>query len=102
MILFIGNKNATAVIDKAVTAIRSHDRFLGDGKDIEGTPVFVLHKESDPRPRDQAGLGHGSDRWLNHSPSARNSTARWNARRCAGHVHVDRGPSVVVGPCPPT
>lgn len=48
MVLVIGNRGATAVIDKADTAIRSHGRFLREGKDIEGTPVVVLHKNGDP------------------------------------------------------
>ncbi len=48
MILFIRNKDATAVIAKAVDIIRSHDRYLRDAETIEGAPVFVLHKDGDP------------------------------------------------------
>lgn len=48
MILFIGNKDATAVIDKAVGIIRDHDRYLRDADMIEGAPVFVPHKDGDP------------------------------------------------------
>lgn len=47
MILFIPNKDATAVIDKAIEIIRNHDRYLRDAGTIEGTPVFVLHKDGD-------------------------------------------------------
>lgn len=48
MILFIGNKDATAVIEQAIEIIRSHDRYLRDAGTIDGAPVFVLHKEGDP------------------------------------------------------
>lgn len=48
MVLFIRNKDASAVIEKAMSAIRSHERFLRDGDQIEGSPVFVLHKDGDP------------------------------------------------------
>lgn len=48
MVLFIGNKDATAVIRKATDIIRSHPRYLRDAEPIEGAPVFVLHKDGDP------------------------------------------------------
>jgi hypothetical protein len=48
MVLFIRNKDASVVIDKAKGAIRGHERFLRDGDQIEGAPVFMLHKDGDP------------------------------------------------------
>ena len=48
MVLFIENKDATAVIDKAVGIIRDHERYLRDGSDIGNAPTFVLHKDGDP------------------------------------------------------
>ncbi|MEX2653460.1 MAG: hypothetical protein WD532_00345 [Acidimicrobiia bacterium] len=48
MILFIRNKDASAVIDKAVSMIREHTRFVRDSDSIGDVPVFVLHKDGDP------------------------------------------------------
>lgn len=48
MVLFIRNKDATAVISKATDIIRSHPRCLRDAEPIAGAPVFVLHKDGDP------------------------------------------------------
>ena len=47
MILFIRNKNATAVINKAVEAIRSHPRFVSDAEPIGDVHAFRLHHEGD-------------------------------------------------------
>ena len=47
MILFIGNKNATAVINKAVGAIRSHPRFVSDAESIGDVQTFRLHHDGD-------------------------------------------------------
>ena len=48
MVLFIRNKGATAVIDRAISSIRDHERYLRDGHLIHGVPVSILHKEGDP------------------------------------------------------
>lgn len=48
MILFIRNKDATAVINKAVRIIREYDRYIRDADSVRGAPVFVLYKEDDP------------------------------------------------------
>lgn len=48
MVLFIGNKDATAVVDKATSIIQGHDRFVRRGETIDDAPVFVLHKGGDP------------------------------------------------------
>ena len=48
MVLFIKNKDATAVISKAIDAIRTHHRYVRDGSMINDVPVFVLHKDGDP------------------------------------------------------
>lgn len=48
MILFIRNKDATAVIDKAIEIVRHHDRYVRDAEAISSAPVFVLHKDHDP------------------------------------------------------
>ncbi len=48
MVLFIKNKDATAVISKAIDAIRTHHRYVRDGSMIDDVPVFVLHKDGDP------------------------------------------------------
>lgn len=48
MILFIRNKDASAVIEKAVNTIRTHGRFVRDSDLIGDVPVFVLHKDGDP------------------------------------------------------
>ena len=47
MILFIRNKNATAVIDKAVEAIQSHPRFVSDSEPIGDVQTFRLHHDGD-------------------------------------------------------
>ncbi len=47
MILFIRNKNATAVIDKAVDAIRSHPRFVAELERIGDVRTFRLHHDGD-------------------------------------------------------
>ncbi|MEV6831224.1 hypothetical protein [Amycolatopsis sp. NPDC051102] len=48
MVLFIRNKNATAVIADAENIVRGHPRYLRDAAPLNGTPVFVLHKDGDP------------------------------------------------------
>lgn len=48
MILFIRNKDASAVIDKAIDIVRNHGRYVRDGNATRGAPVFVLHKDGDP------------------------------------------------------
>lgn len=47
MILFIRNKDATAVIDKAIAIIREHERYIRDDGTIGDAPGFVLHKDGD-------------------------------------------------------
>ena len=47
MILFIRNKNATAVINRAVDAIRSHTRFLSELERIGDVRTFRLHHDGD-------------------------------------------------------
>ncbi|WIV52920.1 hypothetical protein [Amycolatopsis nalaikhensis] len=48
MVLFIRNKNATAVIADAENIVRAHHRYLRDAAPLNCTPVFVLHKDGDP------------------------------------------------------
>jgi len=48
MILFIRNKDASAVIDKAASTIRAHIRYLRDADSVGDVPVFTLHKDGDP------------------------------------------------------
>lgn len=47
MVLFIRNKDATAVIAEAENIVRAHPRYLRDASPINGTPTFVLHKDGD-------------------------------------------------------
>ena len=47
MILFIRNKNATAVISEAVDAIRSHPRFVAELERIGDVRTFRLHHDGD-------------------------------------------------------
>ncbi|WP_328648063.1 hypothetical protein OHS58_10320 [Amycolatopsis sp. NBC_00348] len=47
MVVFIRNKNATAVIAEAENIVRSHPRYLRDAHSINGTPTFVTHKDGD-------------------------------------------------------
>ena len=47
MILFIRNKNATTVINKAVDAIRSHPRFVAELERIGDVRTFRLHHDGD-------------------------------------------------------
>ena len=47
MILFIRNKNATAVINDAVDAIRSHPRFVAELESIGDVRTFRLHHDGD-------------------------------------------------------
>ena len=47
MVLFIRNKDITAVIASAEKIIRDHPRCLRDASPIHGAPVFVLHKDGD-------------------------------------------------------
>ena len=47
MILFIRNKNATAVINQAVEAIRSYPRFVSDAESIGDVQTFRLHQDGD-------------------------------------------------------
>jgi len=47
MVLFIRNKDATAVIAEAEKIVRAHPRYLRDANSINGTPTFVLHKDGD-------------------------------------------------------
>ncbi|WP_163566923.1 hypothetical protein [Fodinicola feengrottensis] len=47
MVLFIRNKNATAIIAEAEAIIRAHPRYLRDMNSIQGSPAFVLHKDGD-------------------------------------------------------
>ena len=47
MILFIRNKNATAVISEAVDAIRSHPRFVSELERIGDVRTFRLHHDGD-------------------------------------------------------
>ena len=47
MILFIRNKGATAVINKAVDAIQSHPRFVAELERIRGVRTFRLHHDGD-------------------------------------------------------
>ena len=47
MILFIRNKNGTAVINEAVGAIRSHPRFVSDAEPIGDVQTFRLHHDGD-------------------------------------------------------
>ena len=47
MILFIRNKNATAVINEAVDAIRSHPRFVSESERIGDVRTFRLHHDGD-------------------------------------------------------
>lgn len=48
MVLFIRNKDVTAVIQSAEQIIRDHPRYLRDADPVSGAPVFVLHKDGDP------------------------------------------------------
>lgn len=48
MVLFIRNKDVTAVIAAAEKIIHDHPRYLRDANSIHGAPVFVLHKDGDP------------------------------------------------------
>lgn len=48
IVLFIRNKDATAVIAEAEKLVRAHPRYLRDANPINGTPVVVLHKDGDP------------------------------------------------------
>jgi hypothetical protein len=47
MVVFIRNKNATAVIAEAESIARAHPRYLRDANPVGDTPVFVLHKDGD-------------------------------------------------------
>lgn len=47
MILFIRTKNATAVINRAVDAIRSHPRFVSELEPIGDVRTFRLHQDGD-------------------------------------------------------
>ena len=47
MILFIRNRNATAVINDAVDAIRSHPRFVDELESIGDVRTFRLHHDGD-------------------------------------------------------
>ena len=47
MVLFIRNKDVTAVIASAENAIRGHPRYLREVGRIHGHSVFVLHKDGD-------------------------------------------------------
>ena len=47
MILFIRNKSATAVINDAVDAIRSHPRFVSELESIGDVRTFRLHHDGD-------------------------------------------------------
>ena len=47
LVLFIRNKNATAVINKAVEAIRAHPRFVSDADSIGDVQTFRLHHDGD-------------------------------------------------------
>ncbi|MEZ5278984.1 MAG: hypothetical protein R2770_00800 [Acidimicrobiales bacterium] len=48
MILFIRNKNATAVVEQAVEILCSHPRYVREADSIGDSRVFVLHKDGDP------------------------------------------------------
>ena len=48
MVLFIRNKDATAVIASAEKIIRDHPRYLRDASPLRGAPIFALHKDGDP------------------------------------------------------
>lgn len=56
MILFIRNKDATAVIAKAVGAVRNHNRYVRNTDSIGDVPVFVLHMDGDPDREIKLGL----------------------------------------------
>lgn len=47
MVLFIRNKDVTAVIASAEKIIRDHPRYLRDAAPLHGAPVFVLYKDGD-------------------------------------------------------
>jgi hypothetical protein len=47
VVLFIRNKDATAVIAEAENIVRAHPRYLREVSPINGTSVFVLHKDGD-------------------------------------------------------
>lgn len=47
MVLFIRNKDVTAVIASAESIIRDHPRYLRDANPTHGASVFVLHKDGD-------------------------------------------------------
>lgn len=57
MILFIRNKDASTVIDKAVATVRAHSRFVRDADSIGDVPVFVLQGRR-PEPGAQVGSHH--------------------------------------------
>ena len=47
MVLFIRNRNASAVIEKAEEIIRAHPRFLRDVDSVGDMRAFTLHKDGD-------------------------------------------------------
>lgn len=47
LILFVRNVDVSAVVDKAVPCLTSHERFKRQAAPAAGRPVFVLHHEGD-------------------------------------------------------
>lgn len=52
IVLFIKNKDVSAIISKATNSIREHPRFVKDASSISSFPTFILHQDGD------------EDRWL--------------------------------------
>ena len=47
MVLFVKNKNASAVVSNAIASIREHSRFVKDAASIDRFPTFMLHQDGD-------------------------------------------------------
>ena len=47
VVLFIKNKDVSAVISKAVESIREHPRYVNDASQVDGFRTFILHQDGD-------------------------------------------------------
>lgn len=47
LVLFVREKNVTAIQEKALKALREHPRCKRQAADVSGCPVFIIHQDGD-------------------------------------------------------